>query len=391
MVMKPFSNISGRLLGQPMFKLLHEAQGLERRGKRILHFEIGDTNFRSPSQAVEAAKKALDADQTHYTSSFGQMEFLEAIAEVSEKNLGFRPTMAQTLACPANALIDFVVRCVVNPGEEVIYPDPGFPTYFSVINYNGMIPVGVPLKAENQFRMNPKDVQSRISEKTRLIIMNSPQNPTGAVMTREEVMGMADIAKEHGVYLLSDEVYSRIIFEGRHHSPSMADQCRERTIVLGSLSKLYSMSGWRLGYVIGPEPLIEKLGLLLQTILSCLPPFTQLGGRAALLFGERLLEERVAIFRKRRDRLVKGLNALAGVSCIKPDGSICLLMDIRNTEISDQTYSARLLREVGVCVLPGRCFGKFGQKYVRLCFGAASTEIIDEALEYMRFFHEKRL
>lgn len=387
--MKSLSKITDSLIGQPMFNLLARAQEMERAGKRVIHFEIGDPNFNSPSQAIEAAKKALDANLTHYTNSMGLQEFRQAVADYTKLNMGFKPSLKQILVCPANAVIDFVARCTVNPGEEVIYPDPGFPTYYSVINYNGMIPVPVQLREENSFRMSPEDVRQKITNKTKLIIINTPQNPTGSIMTREEVLEMAEVAKKYDIYLLSDEVYSKITYGEIYYSPSIVDQCRERTIILGSLSKIYAMSGWRLGYAIGPEKLIQKMGLLLETIISCLPAFTQLGGRAALRGGQKFLTERNKKLQERRDFLIKGLNNLSGVSAIMPDGSFYAFPNIKKTGLSSDEYSKKLLEEIGVCVVPGNCFGKFGEGYSRFCYASTSIEMIEEALAKMKNFHEK--
>lgn len=374
-----------------MFNLLARAKEMERGGRKIIHFEIGDPSFNSPPRAIEAAKKALDANLTHYTNSMGMREFREAISNYIESNWRFKPSLNQILVCPANAVIDFTARCLVNPGEEVIYPDPGFPTYHSVINYNGMVPVPVQLKEENKFRMNPEDVRRKITDKTRLIIINTPQNPTGSVMSEKEVLEIAKIAEENDIYLLSDEVYFKITYNKIHYSPSILDRCKLRTIILGSLSKIYSMSGWRLGYVIGPEKLIEKMGLLLETIISCLPAFTQLGGRAVLLGDQEFLVERNEELQKRRDILVEGLNSLSGVLSVVPEGSIYAFPNIKNTGLTSNEYSEKLLEEAGVCIVPGNCFGKFGEGYLRLCYASTPVETIKEALDKMKKFHQKNV
>jgi len=387
--MKQLSKIADNLLGQPMFGLLSRAKEMERAGRKIIHFEIGDPIFNSPSHVINAAKTALDNNLTHYTGSMGIIELREAVADYIELNYGFKPSLGQVLICPANAVIDFVSRCVVNPGEEIIYPDPGFPTYYSVINYNGMTPVPIQVKEENSFRMNPGDVAKKITDKTRLIIINTPQNPTGAVMTKEEVAGMANISKERDIYLLSDEVYSKIIFGKSHYSASAEDQCKERTIILGSLSKIYSMSGWRLGYAVGPEKVIQKMGLLLETIISCLPPFVQLGGRAALLGDQNFLTERIKILKERRDLLIQGLNNIPGISCVLPEGAFYAFPNIKNTGLNADEYSEKLLRETGVCLLPGTCFGEFGKDHIRLCYASADLKMIEETLNKIKEFHKK--
>lgn len=385
--MAKLSSVAEGLIGQPMFGLMEKAREMEQNGMKVIHFEIGDPNFTSPLHVINATKKALDEGWTHYTNSAGMVEFREAIAEYSKQSLEFKPSLSQIVVTPANAAIDFVCRCVVNFGEEIIYPDPGFPTYSSVINYNGFVPIPVQLKEENGFRMNPEDVRKKITKKTRLIIINTPQNPTGSVMTKSEVMEIAQIAAEHDIYLLSDEVYSEIVYGNKHYSPSSFDLCKERVIVLNSLSKSYSMSGWRLGYIIGPEDVTKKIGLLVETILSCLPPFIQLGGLAALLGDQKFLSDRGIILCKRRDVLIEGLNKLPGVSCLTPKGSFYIFLNIKKTGMTCDEYSKKLLSESGVCVLPGNCFGYFGEGYVRLCYASTSEEMILDALHKIKQFH----
>ena len=385
--MKKLSQITENLIGQPMFALLAKAKELERSGKQINHFEIGDPNFDSPQEAICIAKKSLDEGLTHYTDSMGILEFREAIAEYAKINYGFKPRINQILVCPANAIIDFTIRCVADPGDEIIYPNPGFPTYYSAIIYNRMKPVGIQLKEDNSFRMDPDMIRNSITDKTRLIIINSPQNPTGSVMSRDEIMEVAKIAQENDIYLLTDEVYSKLIYDAPHFSPSIEDRCLKRTIILNSLSKVYSMSGWRLGYAIGPEKLIEKMGLLLQTILSCLPVFTQKAGIAALSVGQSFLKERINELRHRRDVLVRGLNDIPDLSCLLPEGAFYTFVNIKKTGMSSDEYSKNLLIDSGVCVLPGNCFGKFGEGYVRMCYASSSISLIREALDRMRQFH----
>lgn len=389
--MKTLSKITEGLIGQPMFALLAKTREMEKAGKNIIHFEIGDPDFSSPEHVINTAKRALDTGLTHYTNSMGMMEFREAIAEYTKSSNGFIPDINQILVCPANAIIDFTIRCVADPGDEVIYPDPGFPTYHSTIVYNRMKPVGIQLKEENHFRMDPDMVRKNITSSTRLIIINSPQNPTGSVMTQEEIMEIARIAEEEDVYLLTDEVYSRIIYNAQYHSPAVTDRCRERTIILNSLSKVYSMSGWRLGYAVGPEKLIEKMGLLLQTILSCLPGFTQKAGISALSGDQKFLTARINELKQRRDILIAGLNSLPGLACLIPEGAFYAFANIRNTGMTSNEYSEKLLAHTGVCVLPGNCFGKFGEGFIRLCYASSSISTIKEALAKMGEFHSNYL
>jgi len=382
--MKKLANITDGLIGQPMFNILAKAQKMERAGRHIIHFEIGDPDFNSPPHAIAALKDALDNNLTHYTDSMGMFEFREVIANYVKQNWKFQPDINQILVAPANSVIDFVIRCTVNPGEEVIYPDPGFPTYYSVINYNGMIPVGIKLREENNFRMNPDDIRCRLSDKTKLIIINSPQNPTGSVMTEDETIEVARIAKERDIYLFSDEVYAQIAYENKHVSPSSIDLCRERTIINYGLSKTYSMSGWRLGFAIGPESLIEKMGLLFQTIFSCLPPFIQAGGIAALIGDNNFLVERINVLRERRDVLISGLNSLPKISCKMPEGAFYAFANISETKLTGFQFCEMMLEKTGVCMCPGECFGEFGKGYVRLSYANAEVAFIGTAIEKMR-------
>lgn len=382
--MKKLSKITQGLIGQPMFQLLAKVKEMERAGEEVIHFEIGDPNFDTPSEVFKAVKESLDNKETHYTDSMGLWDLRQEICSFIEKKLGYKPKIEQVLIIPANAIIDFVVRCVTNPGEEVIYPDPGFPTYFSVINYIGMKPVPIPLKEENGFRMNPDDIRKSITNNTRLIIINSPNNPTGSMMTKEEVKEVAQIAKEKDIFLLSDEVYSGVIYEKDHFSPSIYDQCRERTITLNSFSKIYSMSGWRLGYAVGPQSLIAKMGLLLETIISCVPPFIQRAGITALLSCQELIKQRNEELRQRRDILIEGLNSIAGISCLLPDGAFYAFANIAKTGLTARHLMDVLLEKAGVAVLDGEYFGHYGKGYLRLCYASTSIETIRLAIEKIR-------
>ncbi|KPK77523.1 MAG: hypothetical protein AMJ79_02950 [Phycisphaerae bacterium SM23_30] len=386
--MKSLSRITHKLVGQPMFKLMARARTMDHAGRKIIHYEIGDPNFNSPQAAKDALKEALDQNLTHYTESPGLLSFRQAIRHYIETHYGFKPDLEQVMACPTNALIDFVCRCLVNPGEEIILPDPGFPSYYSAINYNGFIPVGVKLQETNEFRLHPKDVEKKITDKTRLIIINSSQNPTGAVMTASETEQIYQIAENYDLYLLSDEVYSRIIYDVTFHSPSLFDRCRKRTILIKSLSKVYAMTGWRLGYAVAPPDLIEKLYLLLQTILSCLPAFTQIGGSAALNSSPEYFQNNMKILRQRRDTLIPALNALKGMSCIMPQGAFYAFPNIRATGLSSTEYCQRLLEEQGVCALPGNCFGSQGEGYIRLSYGSVTLDQIHQSLQKMARFHD---
>ena len=369
--MKHLSVAANNVEGQPMFKVLDKVQRLERSGREILHFELGEPNFDTPPNIIEAACNALKAGETHYASSMGLYSFREIVQETTERSRGFKPEIDQILVTPgANAIIYLAVSCLVNPGEEVIVPDPGFPTYYSAIKYCGAVPVSVPLYESNHFRMNPEDLRKRITSKTRLIILNSPSNPTGAVMTPEEIDEVALIAEENDIYLLSDEIYARMVFEGGNHfhTPARLDQCKERTIIINGFSKAFAMTGWRLGVAIGPKEVIEKMGLVVQTIVSCVPPFIQLAGIEAIKGDQTLIEKMMAEYQKRRDILVAGLNNIPGIKCIMPEGALYVFPNIAGTGMTSEEFADFALEKAGVALLPGNNFGEHGQGFVRLCY-----------------------
>ena len=268
--MKRLSDAACRLEGQKMFQILARANELERQGKEILHFELGDPDFNTPQNIVEAACKSLKEGETHYAPSSGLLELKMGAADVTVRSRGFKPDLDQLLVTAgANVQIYYAVASAVNPGEEVIVPDPGFVSYFSILKFVGANPVRVPLFEKNEFKLNPNDVEKAITDKTRMIIINSPSNPTGAVMTENEIKRIYEIAKKNDVYLLSDEIYARMVYKEantNHFSPSRYDSCRERTIVINGFSKSYAMTGWRLGVVTGPSDLISKMGLLLEIV-----------------------------------------------------------------------------------------------------------------------------
>jgi len=299
--------------------------------------------------------------------------------------------MRQVLITPgANIIIYYAIRCLVDPGEDIIIPNPYFPTYRSVIEFCQVNPIYVPLREENSFRMNPDDLRARITDKTKLIIINSPHNPCGSVMTREELDAVYDIAEEHDVYLLSDEVYSRMIYDipNGFYSPACRDKCKHRTILTNGFSKAFAMTGWRLGCVIGPEEIIEKMQLLLQTTSSCVTPFIQQAGIEAIKGPKNIVSKMMREYRIRRDLIVDGLNALPGVSCLRPGGAIYVFPNITETGMDDVTFTNVMLEKAGVALLPGSNFGDAGTGYVRLCY-ATSRENIIKGLKQMKDYLDK--
>ncbi len=390
--MKKLSKAAHEIEGQPMFKLLAQIQEMEKQGRNIIHFEIGDPDFNTPKNITHAACNSLHNGETHYTSSMGMRDFRETACDATEASRGFRPALNQVLATPgANIIIYYAVRCLVDPGEEVIVPDPCFPTYLSVIRFCDAVAVKVPLKEENEFRMNPRDIRKRITDKTRLIIINSPQNPTGSIMTPEEIDEVYNIARDHDIYLLSDEIYARMVYADatKFYSPSLRDACRERVILTNGFSKAFAMTGWRLGCAIGPEAVIEKMSLLLQTTSSCVSPFIQRAGIEAIKGPQEEVRAMMTEYRARRDILVKGLNELPGIKCLRPGGAFYVFPNITGTGMGDETFSKVMLEEAGVGLLPGSNFGENGAGHVRLCY-ATSRDRILEGLERMKTYLERR-
>ena len=380
------SDSAHNLEGQPMFKVLGRVKAMEKEGKDIVHFEIGDPDFSTPKNIVDATIVSLQKGETHYENSFGMLDAREAVRLTTQRSRGFTPDLDQVLIAPgANIIIYYAIACLVNPGDEVIVPDPGFPTYYAAIKFCGATAVPIPLKEENEFRMNPGDVRKAITDKTRLIIMNSPQNPTGSVMTPAEIEEMAHIAKEADVYLYSDEIYSRMMFENRggFRSPSFLDHCKERTIVANGFSKAFAMTGWRIGVAIAPSDVIEKMALLLQTTSSCVTPFVQRAAIEAMTGDQGQVKKMMDEYKARRDLLVAGLNDIPGVHCLTPGGAFYVFPNITKTGKSSEAFAKFMLEKAGVALLPGNNFGPSGEGFVRLCY-AQSQDRIKEGLKRMK-------
>jgi len=298
----------------------------------------------------------------------------------------FKPEIDQILITPgANAIIYYAIRCLVNPGEEVIVPDPGFPTYYSAIKFCGAKAVKVPLREENNHQLKADDVRDLITKKTKLIIINSPSNPTGAVMSREDIKAIYELCVKNDIYILSDEIYSRLTFskdEG-FYSPSMIDHCLTNTIVLNGFSKAFAMTGWRLGAAIGPKILIEKMSLLLQTVNSCVQPFIQVAGIEAITGDQTAIASMRNEYSKRREVLVNGLNSISGIRCAMPKGAIYAFPNVSGLGMSGEEFSDFSLEHAGVALLPGSSFGENADDFVRICY-VNSIANIELAIEKIK-------
>ncbi|MGB9853442.1 MAG: pyridoxal phosphate-dependent aminotransferase [Candidatus Bathyarchaeales archaeon] len=371
-----------KVLGtETAFEVLAKAKALERQGKNIVHLEIGEPDFDTPKYIKDAAVKALYAGYTHYVPAAGIQELREAIAEYVAKSRKIEVEPEEVVVTPgAKPIMFFAILACVNPGEEVLYPNPGFPIYESVVKFVGAKPVPVPLKEEKDFGMDHEYVKKKITKKTKMIIINSPENPTGGVLTREDLKLIADcVANRDDVLVFSDEVYSRIIYEGEHESIASLPEMKEKTIILDGFSKTYAMTGWRLGYGVMRKDIAQKITQLMINSNSCTCAFAQMAGVEALKGPQDSVKEMVAEFKRRREIIVSGLNEIKGITCKKPRGAFYVFPKITGTGMKSQELSDYLLKNAGVAVLPGTSFGVHGEGYLRLSF-ANSVENIKNAL-----------
>ncbi len=368
------------IYGEAAFEVLAKAQELERQGKNILHFEIGEPDMETPENIAKAGIQAIQDKKTHYVPSIGLLELRKAVQDEVEKTRGYRPDLEQIIITPGlKPGIFFSMLATVNPGDEVIYQDPGYPTYGSVSSFLGAKGVLVPLLEENEFRMNPDDIKERITKKTKLIIVNSPQNPTGSMMTKSEMDGIAELAEDHDIFVVSDEIYSKMTYDTDHYTPTSRDEAKERTILLDGFSKYYAMTGWRLGYMVAPKNMAERLQDFLVSAVSCTAAFTQWAGVEALTGDQSFIPKMMARFKEKRDRIIEGLNTIPGFSCQAPKGAFYAFPNIKETGMTSQECADHLLYNAGVAVLPGTAFGPYGEGYLRFSY-ATTLENIAEAI-----------
>lgn len=374
----------GRLGTESAFEVLARARALEAQGRSVIHLEIGEPDFATPAHIVEAAVEALRGGDTHYTPAAGLPELRAAIAEEVSRTRGIPVDPDQVVVTPGGKpIMFFTILALAEEGSEVIYPDPGFPIYESVIRFAGATPVPLPLREEFGFAFDPEELRRLVTPRTRLVIVNSPHNPTGAVIGREALEELARLAQEYGFFVLSDEIYRRIVYDGEVLSVAGFPGMAERTVILDGFSKTYAMTGWRLGFGVAPRWLAEHLVRLAVNCHSCVPGFTQRAGLAALRGPQEPVERMVAEFRRRRDAVVAGLNSLPGVRCLEPAGAFYVFPNVTGTGRSAEELARGLLDEAGVAVLAGTAFGRYGAGYLRLSF-ANSLENLLEAIERMR-------
>src|SRR5262245_8598838 len=376
----------GRLGTETAFSVLARARELERQGREVIHLEIGEPDFETPLHIREAGAAALRAGETHYCPSAGIPELREEAARYLSASRGVEIDPATVLVgTGAKPFLFFTILATCNPGDEVVYPDPGFPIYESAIRWAGATPVALPLLEERDFAFDLADLESRLSQRTKLVILNSPQNPTGGALSPEETEKAATPLADSAAWVLSDEVYSQMVYDGDFASVASHPGLLERTILLDGLSKTYAMTGWRCGFAAVPEPLIDPLVRFFVNSTSCVPPFVQLAGVAALNGPQDEPRAMVEEFRARRELVVAGLNELPGVSCRVPRGAFYAFPNVAEVPLDADVLADRLLQEAGVAVLAGSAFGRVGTDNLRISY-ANSRENLARALERMGDF-----
>ncbi|MFP6775542.1 MAG: pyridoxal phosphate-dependent aminotransferase [PS1 clade bacterium] len=374
------ANRMSRLGTETAFEVMAQAKALEGQGKDIIYLQIGEPDFATPSHIVDGAIKALRDGHTHYSAPSGILPLKEAIADEVYSRRGVRPDVEQIVVTPgAKPIIFFVILACIESGDEVIYPNPGFPIYESMINFVGGRAVPLPLREENEFSFDQDEFMSLLSERTRMIIINSPHNPTGGVLSNDDVDFISKVAKEKNILVLTDEVYKNIIYGAEHKSIYSVKGMNDLTVLLDGFSKTYAMTGWRLGYGVMPKQLSKKIERLMTNCNSCTATFSQYAAIEALKGPTKEVDEMVETFKTRRDFIVDGLNNLPGVSCVNPKGAFYVFPNIKELGISSNELENYLLHESGVAVLSGSAFGSHGDGYLRLSY-ANSIENIDRAL-----------
>jgi len=380
-----------RLGTETAFEVLNRARALERQGKEIIHLEIGEPDFDTPANIVNAGVDALHAGWTHYGPSAGLPELRDTIAKEVSRTRGVEVTPDEVVVVPGGKpIIFFSILALVDEGDEVIYPNPGFPIYESMVRYIGGHAVPVRLPEERDFALDVDELSHLISDRTRLIIINSPQNPTGGVLSKRDLEQIAEAIGDRNIFVLSDEIYSRLIFDGKHHSIMSLPGFKERTILLDGFSKTYAMTGWRMGYGVMRSDLASHVARLMTNSNSCTASFTQVAGVEALRGDQSSVEHMRSEFQRRRDVFVTSLNKIRGFSCRMPKGAFYVFPNITATGWKSKPLADALLEEAGVACLSGTSFGEFGEGYLRFSI-ANSMENLSRALEKIEKWIQKNV
>ncbi|HKN16501.1 MAG TPA: pyridoxal phosphate-dependent aminotransferase [Candidatus Sulfotelmatobacter sp.] len=380
-----------RLGTETAFEVLNKARALERQGKSIIHLEIGEPDFDTPANVIEAAVDALHKGWTHYGPSAGLPELRQTIADYVSRTRGVKVAAEEVVVVPGGKpIIFFTILALIDEGDEVIYPNPGFPIYESMIHYVGGKAIPIRLREDHDFSLDVNELAALITDRTRLIILNSPQNPTGGVMQRKDVEQVAKIIGDRNILVLSDEIYSRLLFEGEHFSIMSVPGMQERTILLDGFSKTYAMTGWRMGYGVMRPDLAAHITRLMTNSSSCTASFTQIAGIEALRGDQTSVDHMCGEFKRRRDVFVAGLNKIKGFSCRMPKGAFYVFPNITKTGWKSKPLADALLEQAGVAALSGTAFGAFGEGYLRFSV-ANSLENLQQALERIDEWTRKNL
>ena len=373
-----FAERMSRLGTEGAFEVLAKARRLEAQGKKIVHLEIGEPDFATPDNIVEAGISAMQNGYTHYTPASGIFEAREAVAGFVSRTLKTEVDPTEVVLVPGskNVLLFTLLACI-EPGDEVILPDPGYPAYASQVNFIGGVAKPVTLREQAGFRMDLDELASLVTPKTRMLIVNTPQNPTGGVLTEDDVKFVCDLAHKHDLLVVSDEIYSQLVYGFQHVSPLSHPGMRERTVLMDGLSKSYAMTGWRLGYAVAPKALAAKLDQLMINSSSCAAGFTQMAAIEALSApeSEHAVARMVKVFEHRRNLVVDGLNEIPGMRCARPQGSFYVFPNIEGTGFDEHELADRLLAEAGVAVLAGTMFGHAGKGFIRLAYTQSEDEL----------------
>ncbi len=380
-----------RLGTETAFEVLNKARALERQGKSIIHLEIGEPDFDTPANVVEAGVDALRKGWTHYGPSAGLPELRQTVADYVSRTRGVKVASEEVVVVPGGKpIIFFTILALIDEGDEVVYPNPGFPIYESMIHYVGGKAVPIHLREERDFSLDVDELAALITDRTKLIILNSPQNPTGGVMQRRDVEQVAKVIGDRNILVLSDEIYSRLLFEGEHFSIMSVPGMQERTILLDGFSKTYAMTGWRMGYGVMRADLAAHITRLMTNSNSCTASFTQMAGIEALRGDQSSVDQMCAEFKSRRDVVVAGLNKIKGFSCRMPKGAFYVFPNITKTGWKSKPLADALLEQAGVAALSGTAFGDFGEGYLRFSV-ANSLENLEQALDRIDQWTKKNL
>src|SRR2546425_6153101 len=368
--MRPLATRMSRLGTETAFEVLARARALEAKGRDIVHLEIGEPDFDTPPAIVAAGSSAIKRVDTHSTPPAGVVELREAIARYVSERRGVRADPDQVIVTPgAKPIMFYALLALLDQGDEAIYPDPGFPIYSSMINFAGARGVPLALREENDFQPDLDELRRLVSPRTKVLVLNSPSNPTGGVLSSAAIREIAAIARERDLWVLADEIYGELGYDGEHHSIAVEDGMAERTILLDGFSKTFAMTGWRLGYGVFPRALVEPVAKLVTNSVSCTATFVQRAGTAALSSRPPEVDRMITEFRRRRDAVVKGLNAVPGITCRTPQGAFYVFPNIRGLGLrSSAEVADRLLEEAGFATLAGTCFGAAGEGYLRLSY-----------------------